>query len=431
MNNCFILKGTICHTPSLGRLEIHENAYTVCMDGICEGIFDEVPPEFRGLRMIDCTGDLVIPGMTDLHIHAPQYSYIGTGMDYELLEWLDNRTFPAENCYRDTKYAEAAYAVFAEKMKNSATTRAVIFGTIHRESTLILMDLMEKSGLVTLVGKVNMDRNAPPYLLEPDAESAAEDTRRFLCEVQERRYVRTKPIITPRFVISCSDALMEELGTIAAEKKLPVQSHLSENPDEIEFVKQLSPESRFYGDAYDRCGLFGRQSPCVMAHCVHSTEEEAQRIRDNGVYIAHCPASNMNLASGIAPIRKYLDMGIHVGLGTDVGAGHTVSVFRTVTEAIQVSKLYKRLVDPGAKALTFAESFYLATKGGGSFFGNAGSFEKGCEFDAVVLDDSRELLCGSEDSESRLERAFYLGIDRTGIVRKFAAGREIELHKEG
>ena len=427
MNNSFILKGTICHTPSMARLEIREDAYAVCRDGICEGVFDDIPQEFRELRLIDCTGCLVIPGMTDLHIHAPQYSYIGTGMDYELLDWLDNRTFPAENRYRDTKYAETAYGIFAEKMKRSATTRAVIFGTIHRESTLILMDLMEKSGLVTFVGKVNMDRNAPQYLLEPDAESAAEDTRRFLREAMERRYSRTKPIITPRFVISCSDALMEELGKTASELNLPVQSHLSENPDEIEFVKQLSPESLFYGDAYDRFGLFGRQTPCVMAHCVHSTEAEAQRILNNGVYVAHCPASNMNLASGIAPVRKYLDMGISVGLGTDVGAGHTVSVFRTVTEAIQVSKLYKRLVNPGAKALTFAESFYLATKGGGSFFGRVGSFEKGCEFDAVVLDDSRELLCGSEDSESRLERAFYLGIDRTGIIRKFAAGRETEL----
>lgn len=421
----FIIKGHICHTPSKDGLDIHENAYVVCTGGICRGIFEEIPEQFAGLEVIDCTGRLVIPGMVDLHIHAPQYAFCGTGMDYELLEWLDKTTFPEESRYGDPEYARKAYTIFAEKMKKSATTRAVVFGTIHREGTLILMELLEKAGLTGFVGKVNMNRNSPPALTEPDAALAAGETRRFIQDAAVRGYSRIRPIITPRFVPSCTAELLEALGQIRKEYDLPVQSHLSENPGEVELVRELEPEAAFYGDVYDMHGLFGRGGNTVMAHCVYSTPEEVRRMLDNGVWVAHCPSSNMNLLSGIAPIRRYLDHGMRVGLGTDVAAGTSVSMFSVVTEAIQVSKLYWRLVDQGARALTFPESLFLATKGGGSFFGKAGSFEEGYEFDAVVLDDAVEPYPGSLSVGDRLERAFYLGLDRNGIVMKFAAGEKI------
>ena len=156
------------------------------------------------------------------------------------------------------------------------------------------------------------------------------------------------------------------------------------------------------------------------------TGQKVKRIRDNGVWIAHCPSSNMNIRSGLAPVRRYLEAGIHVGLGTDVAGGTCESMFRAVTDAIQVSKMYWRLVDSKAKALTFPEAFRMATKGGGSFFGKVGSFEDGYEFDAVVLDDSSERTARPLTVADRLERAFYLELDRTGIVRKFVRGEEVE-----
>ena len=425
LKSSFILKGNICHTPSKDKLEVRENAYLVCQEGLCQGIFDTVPDELRTLEIMDCSGCLIMPGMVDLHIHAPQYAFRGTGMDYELLDWLGRRTFPEEIRYSDIDYARKAYRLFAERMKNNATTRAVIFGTVHREATLCLMDIMEETGLVTFVGKVNMDRNSPEELIEKDAAASAADTRRFIEEAALRGYKRTRPIITPRFVLSCTDELMEELGKIQREYGLPVQSHLSENPQEVETVLQLVPEAAFYGDCYDRYGLFGGPAPTVMAHCVYSTPEETERIRENGVWVAHCPGSNMNLASGIAPMRRYLDMGIRAGLGTDVAAGTSTSIFRVVTEAIQVSKLYWRYIDPDAGPLTFQEAFYLATKGGGSFFGKAGSFEPGYEFDAIVLDDSIESSPGPIEVRDRLERAFYTGYDHNCIIMKFAAGERI------
>ena len=425
MSRSFALKGHICHTPDAEHLVIRENAYAVCEEGICRGIFDEIPERFRGTEVIDCSGKLVLPGMTDLHIHAPQYAFRGTGMDYELLDWLEKAAFPEETRYADTAYAAEAYGIFADKMKKSATTRAVIFGTIHTEATLILMDLMEKSGLVSLVGKVSMDRNAPTELTENNADFAAGEVRRFIRESARRGYRRTKPVITPRFIPSCSSELLGALGRIRKEYSLPVQSHLSENPEEVELVAKLEPEAAFYGDAYDRYGLFGREGNTVMAHCVYSVPEEIRRIKDNGVWIAHCPSSNMNIASGIAPVRRYLEQGIRTGIGTDVAGGTSESMFRAVTDAIQVSKLYWRYRDPEAKPLMFHEAFYMATKGGGSFFGKAGSFEDGYAFDALVLDDSSEPSARPLTVRNRLERAFYQELDKTGIVMKFADGERI------
>ena len=425
MNRSFLLQGHICYTPEADKLVIRENAYAVCEDGICRGVFDEIPEQFTGMEVIDCGDRLILPGMSDLHIHAPQFAYRGTGMDCELLDWLETHAFPEESRYADPEYASKAYGIFAQKMRESATTRAVVFATIHPEATLILMDLMEKSGVVSLVGKVNMDRNAPPELTERDVLQAAAGTRRFIEESLKRGYRRTKPIVTPRFVPSCTDALMEELGSIREEYDLPVQSHLSENPGEIDLVRELEPDAAFYGDAYDRHGLFGRGGNTVMAHCVWSSPEETQRILDNGVWIAHCPSSNMNIKSGIAPVRRYLEKGIRIGLGTDVAGGTSESMFRAVTDAIQASKMYWRHVDETAKPLTFPESLYMATKGGGSFFGRVGSFEDGYAFDAVVLDDSCEPAARPLPVRDRLERAFYLQLDRQGITMKIADGQMI------
>lgn len=425
MGNSFVLKGNICHAPKPGALDIRENAFVACEDGVCRGVFDELPAAFAGLEIVDCGDKLILPGFVDLHTHASQYPYRGTGMDCELMDWLTRFAFPEETRYADADYAASAYGIFADKLKRGATTRAVIFATIHVEASLILADCMEKSGLVTCVGKVNMDRNAPPELTEASAEQSAADTRRFIEACARRGYQRTKPIVTPRFVPSCTDALMAELGKIRGEYGLPVQSHLSENPKEIEFVRELCPDAAFYGDAYDRFGIFGRGCNVVMAHCVYSSPEEVQRIKDNGVFIAHCPASNMNIASGIAPVRKYLEARLRVGLGTDMAGGHSASMFRAVTDAIQVSKMYWRHLDQSAKPLTFPEAFYMATKGGGAFFGKVGSFEDGYDFDALVLDDSVEPCPRTLPAAERLERAFYLELDRAGIMMKFAQGERV------
>lgn len=426
----FVLKGQIFDSHNRTEIKVWESGYAVCVDGASAGVFDALPDEYARLPVIDCGDQLIIPGMVDLHIHAPQYAYRGLGMDLELLDWLNEQAFPEESKYEDLDYARKAYAIFADALRQGATTRACILATQHRPATELLMELMEQSGIVSYVGKVNMDRDAPDDLREESAEISVRETSAWIAAVNDK-FQNTKPILTPRFIPSCTDELMEKLGKIRSEYDLPVQSHLSENQGEIKLVGSLRPQDSFYGEGYDKYGLFGKdhtnhtEVKTVMAHCVWSSEEEIALMKDNGVFVAHCPASNMNVSSGIAPVRTYLDGGLRVGLGSDIAAGQSDSVFRAMTDAIQVSKLYWRMVDQSVRPLTFPEVFYMATRGGGQFFGRVGSFEAGYEFDAVVLDDSCIPHPQPLSAIQRLERAVYLQLDMKGITAKFVRGQRL------
>ena len=426
----FVIKGNVLYSTALNEIAEYPDSYLVCENGLCQGVFSKLPEKYQKFPLYDYAEKLIVPGLVDTHIHAPQFAYRGMGMDLELLDWLDNQAFPEETRYSDIEYAKKAYSIFAEELKKSATTRAVIFATRHRAATELLMDLLEECGLVTYVGKINMDQNAPENLKEQNAEDSAFNTFGWINHISGK-YKYTKPILTPRFIPSCSKQLLEELREVRKAYDLPVQSHLSENPEEVELVKNLFPEADFYGDCYDRYDLFGNKpdgefnSPTVMAHCVYSSDAEVELIKRNGVMIAHCPASNMNLSSGIAPIRKYLDMGIRVGLGSDVAGGQTESIFRAMTDAIQVSKMYWRIVDKKAKPLTFEEAFHMATAGGGQFFGKVGKFEAGYEFDALVLNDEKLTHPQELSIRQRLERFAYLGGDMTGVEAKYVAGNRI------
>ena len=426
----FVLKGHICYSESKNELITRENAYVVCVGGKSKGVFTELPQQYAVLPLKDYSDCLIVPGMIDLHIHAPQYAFRGMCMDLELMDWLNCYTFPEEAKYMALEYAERAYAIFVNALKASATTRAVVFATRHRPATELLMKLMEESGLASYVGKVNMDREAAEVLVEESAAVSASETVQWIEAVKEK-YTNTKPILTPRFIPCCSDTLMEHLRQIQMAYGLPVQSHLSESPGEIDFVHFLRPDNAFYGEVYNDYDLFGKNEDnqtdvkTVMAHCVWSTDEEIDLMRKNGVFVAHCPASNMNLSSGIAPIRKYLDLGMNIGLGTDVAGGHSDSIFRAITDAIQVSKMYWRYVDQTMKPITFPEAFYMATLGGGAFFGAVGSFAEGYAFDAVVLDDTALVHPQELSVSERLERAVYLGLDTHGIRAKYVNGEKI------
>ena len=249
--NSWIVKGMICYSKTKDELAVMENGYLVCCQGILQGVYPAIPEKFSSLPLTDYKDALIFPGMTDLHLHAPQYPFCGLGMDLELLEWLETHTFPEESRYQSLDYAQKAYTIFTEDLANSPTTRAVIFGTIHTPATKLLMDKLEATNLKTYVGKVNMDQNCPDCLREADACAALEDTRIWLSDTMDA-YENTKPILTPRFVPTCSAALMEGLGNLQKQYDLPVQSHLSENPSEVDWVKELHPWSSCYGDEIGR-----------------------------------------------------------------------------------------------------------------------------------------------------------------------------------
>ncbi|MDR1043073.1 MAG: amidohydrolase family protein [Clostridiales Family XIII bacterium] len=439
----FALKGDILYSTDPNRIETHANSVVVCNGGLTEGVFKELPAKFAGARLFDFTGRLIIPGMNDLHIHAPQFAFRGLGADLELLDWLDTFAFPEEKKYIDPNYAKTAYELFAKDLKLGATTRAAVFATIHMPATLLLMELLEETNLITCVGKVNMDRNAIDGLQEADAAASLAATREWLAECHAHDFKRTGPILTPRFIPSCSPELMRGLGELHRDDRLPLQSHLSENTSEIAWVRELCPDAAFYADAYLRYGTLGGEGlRCIMAHCVHSGAQERALLKRQGVWMAHCPESNTCLGSGIAPVREFLDEGGNAGLGTDVAGGFSSSMFHTIAETVKVSKLRRPLADessgspgspqspgsPGSpkspRPVTFEEAFWLATAGGGSFFGKVGKFEKGYEFDALVLDESAAPHPQPLSARDRLERTVYLDHDHSVIV-KYVGGKRI------
>ena len=317
--DCFALKGTFLDTPTPDTLRVRDG-YLLCENGLCAG-FSEAAP--AGVEILDYTGKIIIPGLVDLHLHAPQYSYCGTAMDLELLDWLQQYTYPEEAHYADPAYAKLGYAYFVRDLKNSATTRACIFATLHTDATLELMHQLRDAGLSAFVGKLGMDRNSPDSYREPDAAAGLAETRRWLdtCRAENTLHAgAVRPMITPRFTPSTSDAYMAGLGALAAEYGVPAQSHLSENPGEIAWVAELCPDTSFYGESYSRCGLFGGSVPTVMAHCIYCPDAEDALMKQNRVMIAHCPTSNENVIAGIAPAARYLRGGWRIGLGSDVAA---------------------------------------------------------------------------------------------------------------
>ncbi len=420
METNFALRGDICYSASPTSLETRCDSYVVCENGLSKGVFDSLPERYAGLPVKDYRGKLITPGLCDLHMHAPQYAFRSLGMDLELLDWLNTRAFPEESRYADLDYARSAYQKLVEDLIAGPNSRICLFGTIHTPATIMLMEMLEKSGLVSLVGRVNMDRNGGENLCESTSEQAIADTRAWLDAVQGC-FHNTMPILTPRFIPSCSDALLRGIAALQKERKLPVQSHLSENQSEIAWVAELCPNSSSYGDAYRQFGLFGGEVPTIMAHCVWSSAEEIELMKERGVFVAHCPQSNSSLSSGIAPVRRFLTRGLKVGLGSDVAGGCHSSIFRAMADAIQVSKLRWRLCNQDETALTLPEAFWLGTVGGGSFFGKVGAFSDGYEFDALVIDDASLSAPFELTIPERLARVVYLSDDRN-IMHKYVRG---------
>ena len=417
-----LIKGNFIYSIDKDNIEIKENQYLLIKDGKAEEFYKELPSRLKSIEVEDYGDNIIIPGLIDLHIHAPQYAFRGMGMDMQLLDWLNTYAFKEECKYNNLEDAKRQYSKFVNDVKNSATTRLSIFATLHKEATIMLMDLLEQAGIKAYVGKVNMDRNSPEFLTE-DTLKSKEDTIEWLEETKDR-YKHIKPILTPRFIPSCTNNLMEEITQINNIYNIPIQSHLSENTSEIEWVAQLHPDTNNYAEAYDKYNLFGKDNKTIMAHCVHCPDDELSLIKQNNVTVAHCPQSNANLTSGIAPIKKMLSMGIDVGLGSDIAAGSSLSIFRAMSDAVQVSKLRQAMTGEANQILTLSEVFYLGTKGGGKFFGNVGSFEKGYEFDAVVLNDESFGDNSDFTLKERLERIIYLSDDRN-IVAKYVAGNKI------
>lgn len=415
-----ILKGNIVFTETSERFTTYPKGYVVVEAGKVVYVGSTLPETYSADSVEDFGENLIIPGFVDLHFHAPQYANIGLGLDKELLPWLTDYTFPEEAKYKNLEYAEGVYRQVARELWKNGTTRVVLLSTLHVEATKLLMDLFAASGLGAYIGKVNMDRNSPDILVET-TEASLKQTEEWLISYGNK-YERVKPIITPRFVPTCSSELMHGLGALAEKYQVPIQSHISENKGECVWVSELHPECNSYADVYDKHDLMTPQT--VMAHCVHNTPEEIALFKERGVFAAHCPNANYNLSSGIMPLRAFMEAGVHVGLGTDVGAGNKVSISAVMAAAMQASKMKWLESDQALAPLSTPEAFFLGTKGGGAFFGKVGSFEPGYEFDALIIDDAALCITPGRSLEERLQRFIYVGDDRH-ITHRFVSGELI------
>lgn len=413
-----ILKGNLIDAPRLGEL--------TCLPGGClrldgGGVITEVaaaPAE--GEPVCDFGDCLILQSFADMHLHAPQYPMAGMGMDLPLLEWLDTYAFPAETGFRDPDYARQIYRQLASALIAGGTTRVIMFSSLHTDATLILMEELERAGVTGLVGKVNMDRNGGASLQETTEESKRE-TLRWLDACTQFRLVR--PVLTPRFTPSCTDELMAWLGKLAEERGLPVQSHLSENTAEMEWVRSLHPDCSQYWETYAKYGLWNPGT--VMAHCVHSDRRERSAIREHGVLAVHCADSNVNLCSGTAPVRQWLEEGLRTALGSDVAGGAHLFMMRVITDSIRASKIKQMESGGKLRFLSTAEAYYLGTTAGHRYFGAGSGFAVGDRLHAIVVDDSRFAGNGKLSLPERLERTLYLA-EPSDILAVFSEGRRVK-----
>ena len=413
-----IIKGNIISAAEFGKVEITENGYLIAENGKIKGIYQELPREYEGVQIEDYGDALVMQSFADMHLHAPQYPMLGMGMDMPLLEWLNTYTFPTEACFKDKDFARRAYRRLARELAAKGTTRVCMFSSIHREATLILMEELENAGITGYVGKVNMDRNGGENYQETTEESISETVK----WLEGCNFEHIKPMITPRFTPSCSNELMQELGRIAKEKNLPIQSHLSENTGELEMVKKLHPDCSQYWETYQKYGLWNDRT--LMAHCVWSDERERKAIKDAGVWAVHCAASNENLVSGYAPVRVMVNEGVNVVLGSDIAGGDHLSMFKNITAAIRASKARRIIDNWKTEFLSVEEAFYLGTSAAAPFFGEKPGFAPGNSLHALVLEDFSLPSVRPLSVEERFGRAIYRR-EHGGIRAVYSEGKKI------
>ncbi|ETF09091.1 guanine deaminase [Pseudomonas moraviensis] len=360
---------------------------------------------------------LITPGFIDTHIHLPQTGMVGSYGE-QLLDWLNTYTFPCESQFGDKAHADEVADIFIKELLRNGTTTALVFGSVHPQSVNSFFEAAEKLDLRMIAGKVMMDRNAPDYLVDT-AESSYVDSKALIERWHGKG--RLHYAVTPRFAPTSTPEQLTLAGQLLTEyPDLYMQTHISENLKEIEWVKELFPERKGYLDVYDHYQLLGERS--VFAHGVHLCDEECARLAETGSAISFCPTSNLFLGSGLFNLPMAEKHKLNVGLGTDVGGGTSFSLLQTLNEAYKVMQLQ------GARLSPF-KSLYLATLGGARALrleDKIGNLQPGSDADFLVLDYNATPLLSYrlKQSDNIAETLFVLmtlGDDRT-VAQTYAAG---------
>jgi guanine deaminase len=370
----------------------------------------------------DHSGKLILPGFVDTHVHYAQVDVIAS-YGRQLLDWLNDYTFPAERAFADPDHAGPIASLFLDTLLRHGTTTAAVYPTVHKQSVDAFFAVARRRGLRMICGKVLMDRNSPDYLRD-DVAGAEADCRDLIGRWHGKG--RLGYALTPRFAPTSSPEQLAMIGRLYAETPgVWMQTHLAENVDEIAWVKALFPEARSYLDVYDRFGLLGRRS--VFAHCIHLDEEDRARFVASSSAMSFCPTSNLFIGSGFFDLEAARRRGVRVGLATDVGGGTSYSMLQTLAEA------YKVLMTHGQR-LNAWRGLWLATLGGAeclSLDDRIGNFEVGKEADCVVLDFTATPLLDRRTQvartlEERLFALMMLGDDRA-VATTYVMGQNASL----
>jgi guanine deaminase len=403
---------------------VHEpDGLVICRDGAIQAVGPfatlkfELPPE---AEVADYSGCLITPGFIDTHIHYVQTGIIGA-QGYQLLDWLNEYTFVAEQAFADATVASETARIFCDELLRQGTTTALVFCSVHAGSVDALFEAAQARNLRLIAGKVLMDRNAPAALLDT-ARSGYDQSKALIKRWHGRG--RALYAITPRSAMTSTPEQLELAGALWKEHPdVFVQTHISENRDEIAWVKELFSQRQDYLDVYDYYGLTGRRA--VYAHGIHLRERELCRCHETGTALSHCPTSNLFLGSGLfrAKLAKDRKRPVQVGLGTDIGGGTSFSMLATMGEAYKVAQLEGHPIDA-------IEAFFLATLGGARALAlddRIGTLAPGREADMVVLDPSATPLLAFRSSRSRsitetLAVLTTLGDDRA-VRATYVAGK--------
>lgn len=409
-----LYRGVIINPLSSDKLEFFKDGALIVNDeGKIEfcGQYEEYKNLFEGedVQVDDSEGRVIIPAFCDTHIHLPQYDVRGTFSGTELLPWLKKYIWPEESNFKDPEHARDVAKRFFKDLIRNGTLTAVTYGTIHEQAVRIMF---EECGIRAIIGKVMMDQNSPDYLSETTKESL--ETTENLC----RDYAHkgdTYFAVTPRFAPTCTMEQMTEGAKLAKKYDTFIQTHLNENKDEIKWVAELFPDCKNYSEVYNKAGLLGPKT--IMAHVIHSTDEELELLKSTETKIAHCPTSNVALCSGRMPIEQIQEKGLKFALATDVGAGPDVSMLDVIRCYLDVHK--------DIPNITPESGLYYATLAGAEILGfdkETGNLDKKKYADFLILDAKPE----EDETVSDIIRRIVNAGDYDNAVQKtFFKGKQV------
>lgn len=442
------VSGTFVHAPTPSAVEILADALvSVDEGGAIAGVVAAGAPEYERARSEAAAagrlvtlpaGSMVLPGFVDLHIHAPQYPQLGKALDVPLEVWLQRHTFPLEARYADVDFAARVYPTLVGDLLDNGTTTAVYFATIHEAATKLLVDACLARGQRAFVGKVAMDNpeECPPFYRDASVEAGLAGTRAVIDYVRahpDNRAGLVEPVVTPRFVPSCTDPMLDGLGAMARECGCAVQTHCSESDWQHGYA--LARFGRRDAEVLDGFGLLTRRT--VLAHGNFLDAGDMERVRARGSGVAHCPLSNVYFSNAVFPLRAALDRGVRVGLGTDIAGGPSASLFDACRMAVAASRMLEEGVDPAegpdarrrpGTRIDFRTALHLATAGGADVLDvPAGRFAAGRQFDAMLVDPNAPgttlRVDGDLDTAEDVVQKIVFNASKPNIRDVWVAGR--------